>query len=58
MVLVLAVGVPLGAVVGLLTLGVFAVVVAIVIAAVVDPSDAPNIVSDLPVPHLARRKRT
>ena len=58
MVLVLVVGVPLGALVGLLALGVFAAMAAIVIAAVDDPSDAATIVGDnLLIPDFGRRKR-
>ena len=59
MVLVLVVGVPLGALVGLLALGVFAAMAAIVIAAVDDPSDAATIVGDnLLIPDFGRRKRS
>ena len=55
MVLVLVVGVPLGALVGLLALGVFAAMAAIVIAAVDDPSDAATIVGDnLLIPDFGR----
>ena len=58
MVLVLVVGVPLGALGGLLALGVFAAMAAIVIAAMDDPSDAATIVGDnLLIPDLGRRKR-
>lgn len=54
----LLLGVPLAALVGLLALGVFAVVVAIVIAAEQDPSGAASIVGDnLPGPDFGRRKR-
>ena len=57
-VLVLVVGVPLGALVGLLALGVFAAMAAIVIAAVDDPSDAATIVGDnLLIPDFGPRKR-
>lgn len=54
----LLVGVPLAALVGLLALGVFAVVVAIVIAVEQDPSDAADIVGgNLPMPDFGRRER-
>lgn len=54
----LLVGVPLAALVGLLVFGVFAVVIAVVIAAEQDPSDAANILADnLPWSTSGRRRR-